>query len=111
MKGAARKAAIAAYKERKVVGGVYVVRCEASGERWVGQWPDIDTIQTRVWFTLRQGTNPNRDLLEAWRQHGEAGFSFEVLERYEEEASPSMRTAHLRERASHWRKELGANSI
>ena len=32
-----RKAAIAAYKERKTIAGVFVVRCAASGEAWVGQ--------------------------------------------------------------------------
>ena len=57
-----RKAAIAAYKERKVIGGVYAVRCTATGEVWVGQWPNLATIQNRIWFTLRQGSHPNPDL-------------------------------------------------
>ncbi|MET4040164.1 hypothetical protein ABIC03_001849 [Bradyrhizobium sp. RT6a] len=43
-----RKAAIAAHKERKTVAGVYVVRCAASGEAWVGQAPNLDTIQNRI---------------------------------------------------------------
>ena len=98
MKGEARKAAIAAYKERKVVGGIYLVRCEASGEMWVGQWPDIETIQTRLWFTLRHGTNPKKEMLEAWRRHGEARFSFEILEKLEEETSSYIRASSLRDR-------------
>jgi hypothetical protein len=100
MKGEARKAAIAAYKERKVVGGIYLVRCEASGEVWV---------QARLWFTLRHGTNPKKELLEAWRGHGEARFSFEILEKLEEETSSYIRASNLRERASYWREKLGAN--
>ena len=32
MDGADRKAAIAAYKERKTAAGVFVIRCLASGE-------------------------------------------------------------------------------
>lgn len=111
MKGEARKAAIAAYKERKVVGGIYRVRCEASGEVWVGQWPDIESIQTRLWFTLRQGMNPHRELLEAWRRHGEAQFSFEILEKLEDEESPYLRASKLKERASYWREKLGANAV
>jgi hypothetical protein len=111
MKGAARKAAVAAYKERKVVGGIYAVRCEASGEAWVGQWPDIETIQTRLWFTLRHGTVPQKDLLEAWHKHGEARFSFEILEKLEEETSSYIRASNLKERASFWREKLRANSI
>lgn len=111
MKGEARKAAVAAYKERKVVGGVYAVRCEASGEIWVGHWPNLETIQTRLWFTLRQGTHPRKELLEAWRRHGEAQFSFEVLERLEDETSSSTRDAALKDRASHWRDKLKANTV
>lgn len=111
MKGEARKAAIAAYKERKVVGGIYLVRCEASGEVWVGQWPDIETIQTRLWFTLRQRTNPHKELLEAWCRHGEAQFRFEVLEKLEEEKSSYIRASKLKEKASYWREKLGANAV
>ena len=64
-----------------IVGGIYAVRCAATGAVWVGQWPDVATIQTRLWFTLRHGTHPTRALLEAWRIHGEAQFSFEILEK------------------------------
>jgi hypothetical protein len=113
MKGEARKAAVAAYKERKVVGGVYAVRCEASGETWVGHWPNIETIQTRLWFTLRQGTHPRKGLLEAWRHYGEAQFSFEVLERLEleDETSSYIRDSALKDLTSHWREKLKANPI
>ena len=56
MKGEGRKAAVAAYKERKVETGIYAVRCTASDQVWVGIAPDLSTIQNRLWFTLRQGT-------------------------------------------------------
>ncbi len=111
MKGEARKAAVAAYKERKVVGGIYAVRCEASGETWVGQWPDIGTIQTRLWFTLRNGTHPKKDLLEAWHSHGESQFSFEILEKLEDETSPYLRASNLKDSASRWREKLKANPM
>jgi len=111
MNGEARKAALAAYKERKSVAGVYRIRCEATGETWVGHWPDVGAIRTRQWFTLRQGAHPNRALLEAWRQHGEAQFHFEVLERLEEQASAYLRDATLKERAAHWRRELAAQAL
>lgn len=111
MKGDARKAAVATYKERKVVGGVYLVRCEASGEMWVGQWSDIGTIQNRLWFSLRQGASPHRDLLAAWRRHGEGQFSFEILEKHEADSSPYINARKLKDRASHWCKELNAAQI
>jgi hypothetical protein len=111
MQGEARKAAVAAYKERKVVGGVYAVRCVASAEVWVGQWVDLTTIRNRIWFALRRDVHPRKDLLEAWRRHGESQFSFEVLEKLDEETPSFSRARKLKELASHWREKLQANSI
>lgn len=71
-----RKAAIAAYKERKTIAGIYVVRCAASGEAWVGQAPNLATIQNRIWCSLRQGNHMCRSLQAAWTMHGEAGLAF-----------------------------------
>jgi len=106
-----RKAAIAAYKERKVTGGVYAARCTATGEVWVGWWPNVATLQNRIWFTLRQGNHPNPGLQAAWRQHGAEQFRFDILEAMDEEASAYVRDAVLKERAAHWRSSLGARSM
>ena len=106
-----RKAAIAAYKERKTVAGIYVVRCAASGETWVGQAPNLETIQNRTWFTLRQGGHPCRSLQAAWNAHGEAGLMFGECERLEDEESGYVRNALLRERGAHWRAKLKAEAI
>ena len=111
MKRDARKAAIAAYKERKASAGIYGVRCIASDAVWVGHWLDVETIRTRIWFTLRQGTYPNKGLQDAWQLHGEAQFTFEVFERIEEEATPYLVAAKLKERADHWRVTLRAYPI
>ena len=106
-----RKAAIAAYKERKTVAGIYVVRCAATGEAWVGQAANLETIQNRTWFTLRQGGHPCRSLQAAWTAHGPDNFTFEACERLEEEEVPYVRAALLKERALHWRTELGAEAV
>ena len=106
-----RKAAIAAYKERKVIGGVYAVRCTATGEVWVGGWSNLATIQNRIWFTLRQGGHPNPDLQTCWQQNGAAHFRFDILEQIDAEASAYVRDAVLKERTAHWRSSLGARSM
>ena len=106
-----RKAAIAAYKDRKTVAGIYVVRCAASGEAWVGQAPNLETIQNRIWFSLRQGSHTCRSLQAAWTTHGPDSLTFAECERLEEEEMPYVRDALLKERALHWRTELGAMAI
>lgn len=108
MKGEARKAAIAAYKERKSGAGIYAVRCTATGEVWVGQSPNLDTVQNRVWFTLRFSGNLNRALQRAWDDHGAERFTFDVVEQLEDDDLAYSRDALLKERLAHWRAELQA---
>jgi hypothetical protein len=106
-----KKAAIAAYKERKTVAGIFVIRCQASAETWVGQAPNLETIQNRIWFSLRQGTHTCRSLQAAWKAHGPDGVTLEECERLEEEETPYIRAALLKERVQHWRTELGAEAV
>ncbi len=106
-----RKAAIAAYKERKTFAGVFLIRCQATAEIWVGQTPNLEKIQNRIWFSLRQGGHPCRSLQAAWTAHGPDGVTFEECERLEEEDTPYIRDALLKERVVHWRKELNAEAV
>lgn len=108
MKSEERRAAVAAYKERKVRGGVYIVRCSASGQIWVGGAPDLSTIQNRLWFTLRLGTNPHRSLQEAWGAHGGETFTFEVVEQLPDEESSALRSLLLKECLARWADRLRA---
>jgi hypothetical protein len=111
MKGEERKAAIAAYKERKRAVGIYLVRCDLSGEVWVGQSPTLDSAQNRIWFTLRHGSNRHPALQKAWSDHGAENFTFEVLERLDDDESPLVRKALLKKRLAHWQSTLHAQAI
>jgi hypothetical protein len=106
-----RKAAIAAYKERKVEAGVFAVRCTATGEAWVGTAADVSTIRNRLWFALGHGSHPVRSLQDAWNAHGADAFSFEVLDRVDPDAPPHVRDDELRQAAELWRAELGAEGL
>ncbi|MFT4037674.1 MAG: GIY-YIG nuclease family protein [Thermomicrobiales bacterium] len=106
-----RKAVKAAYKERTSPAGIYVVRCAASSEAWVGQSPTLDTIQNRLWFTMRFGGQGNRAMQQAWREHGETAFRFEVLERLDDEIAPVLRRDALKARLRHWQATLGAELV
>lgn len=107
-----RRQAVRDYKERKVSKGVFAVRCAVSGEAWVGQSPNLEQQQNRIWFGLRQGGHPNPALRAAWAAHGEAAFVFEVLEAIDDEGLGAYgRDSLLKDRAAHWRTELGAAKI
>jgi hypothetical protein len=111
MKTEHRKAAITAYKERKSSSGIFSICCVATGQVWVGQTLSPDSIQNRIWFSLRQGRHSNRELQAAWSASDGADLSFELLERLDEEESAYVRDALLRERAVHWRATLKAKTI
>jgi hypothetical protein len=106
-----RKAAIAAYKERKPAFGVYAVVCTATGETWVGASRHVDTRQNGLWFALRQSASPYPSLQAAWSRHGEAEFRFEELERLREDFPELTRLDELKRRQSLWRARLHASAL
>lgn len=108
MKSEDRKAAVAAYKKRKPEAGIFAVRCAASGQAWIGQTLNLDTVQNRIWFSLRVGSHANAELQSAWAQHGADTFSFESLETLKDEELPYVRDTLLKERAAHWRTAVKA---
>ena len=107
-----RKAAVAAFKERKSEPGIYALTCLPTGQRWVGRAPDLATIWNRLSIALRMASTPHRSLQAAAREHGADAFAFEVVERNDEaDASAAHIAAILKRRLDHWRDALGATAI
>ena len=106
-----RKALIAAYKERKVVAGLYAVECLATGDHWAGQAADLSTIWNRLDFTLRQGLHRHAGLQAAWRAHGPDAFRLKILETIDEDTPAFAADRLLRERRVHWCAELKAKRL
>jgi hypothetical protein len=111
MKAEDRKAAIAAYKKRSAAAGIFAVRCRESGQVWVGQTLNLDTMQNRIWFSLRMGSHSNTELQRAWSAYGEKNFAFEPLEQLEDEELAYVRDKLLKEREIHWRTALNGLSF
>jgi hypothetical protein len=103
-----RKAATAAYKERKPAPGIFAIRCAATNAVWVGRAPNLDTIANRIWFTLRHGSHNNRALQAAWSAHGADAFVFEPLEALPDEEHAPTRERQLKTQLAYWAAELGA---
>jgi hypothetical protein len=106
-----RKAAIAAYKERKPEPGIYIVRCKASGGQWIGSAPDLGTIWNRFSFALRQGVASPKSLQAAWKEHGADNLHFEILEILDDDQLVFGRDRMLKERLKHWCEALNAEAI
>jgi hypothetical protein len=112
MRHEARKAAVAAFKERRSEPGIYALTCRPTGEKWVGRAPDVATVENRLAFALRMASTPHRSLQAAARMHGAEAFAFEIVERIDEpDASPARIGAILKRRLEHWRDALAAAAI
>ena len=106
-----KKAAIAAYKERKTTPGVYAVRCVTTGFCWVGGAPNLDTIKNRLWFTLNQGNSPHQSLQKMWRDQSAEAFVFEEIEQLDDDLSDYARDRALKDRLAHWAEKLHAEKL
>ena len=104
----ARKAAVAAYKQRKSAHGVFAIICTATGQAWVGQSRHLDTQQNGLWFALKHGGSPHRALQAAWTLHGADAFRFEELERLRDDFPPLNRADETRRRQTLWAARLHA---
>jgi hypothetical protein len=106
-----RRAARDAYKERKSVAGIFAVRCVPTGQVWVGQSPNLGSVQNRLHFTLKFGNDDLAGLKDAWATLGAECFTFEELEQLEEEEAIYVRDKLLKERLAYWVAKLGAVQI
>lgn len=106
-----RKAATAAFRERKPSPGVYAVRCSGSGGLWLGQAADMTNVQNRHWFALRMGSHTNRVMQAAWASHGEASFSLEIIETLADEDDRIALASQLRDALKRWRTTLVAAAV
>jgi hypothetical protein len=107
----ARKAAVAAYKERKAAHGVFAVICRATGQAWVGVSRHVDTQQNSLWFGLKHSGGPYKSLREAWAAHGEDEFRFEELERLRDDFPAVTRSSELKNRQAIWVARLQATAL
>ena len=105
-----RKAAVTAWKERKVEAGIFAFHAPG-GQVWVGATPTLGAAENRLRFTLRTGSCRVSSLARAWAEAGGEGFRFEVLDELDPELVPMARKRLLQERLSHWQDRLKADAL
>ena len=111
MKRDDRKAALAAYRERKTASGIVAWRCARSGAVWVGPATNLAAIENRLRFSLGTGGETNRPLQAAWNAHGGDAFALEILEVLDTDDTGRFRQMMLKDRAAFWVAELGAQAL
>lgn len=108
---AVRREIASEFKERKVPRGIYVIRCSATGEAWVGASTNLDAAQNSQWFQLRGGLHRDPSLQLAWKHHTDQAFQLEVLEQLDEDLSPLLLTDLLKTKKKEWAVALQARIL
>ena len=62
------------------ISGIYLIRCETSGQEYIGSSRYIRERWHQHRQLLRRGDSPCRHLQNAWTKYGETAFTFHVLE-------------------------------
>ena len=73
-----RKAAVRAYKERKVRPGIYAVREIETGNSWAGSALDLDSTKNGLWHALNAGRHLDKGLQEKWNLFTEGALNSQV---------------------------------
>ena len=105
-----RKAALRAYRERKVRSGIHAVRHGATGRAWAGSSPDLDAAKNGLWNRLEEGRHLDRELQSEWKRLGADAFEYVILEVIEEEMEPWALKETLKTRKAEWTKRLSERS-
>lgn len=75
-----KKELAAAYKERKVVGGVYGIVNSENGKMLLLSTCDMQGSRNRFEFSKNTGSCINLKLRADWQKYGNTAFDFTVLE-------------------------------
>lgn len=78
-----RKAMLAAYKQRKVIGGICVIKNNANGKMLLAAVVDLQGYRNRFEFSKTVSGCADPRCQKDWEKFGSEVFSFEILEELE----------------------------
>ncbi len=82
-KSEAKKEIIAAYKEKKSVGGVYIIRNITSGKIFIDMTPNMQGMLNRFEFAKKTKTPFTIKFQSEWQNEKDDAFEIEILEEIE----------------------------
>ncbi len=106
-----RKEALRAYKGQATVRGIFSIRCNATGDVWIGSAANLGSARNAAWFLLRYGRQRNLPLQNAWNTHGEQSFQFSVVEELDADLPPLLIDNALKKQKGDWASRLGATAL
>ena len=85
-----RKEIINAYKDRKLLGGVYTITNTLNGKYLLGHAANLKSVQNHFQFARTTGSTLHPRLRKDWEELGAKAFTLEVLEELEQKPGQSQ---------------------
>ncbi len=102
-----------AYKERKVVGGVYAIKNTVTGRMLLLKAADLKGAENRFIFSKDNPKALNLKLMPDIKEHGTDIFAFEVLEELNKKPTQTDKefSSDLDELLELWQEKLGEQAL
>ncbi|MDR1966738.1 MAG: GIY-YIG nuclease family protein [Synergistaceae bacterium] len=91
MDTARKKELLMQYKERKIVGGVFLMKNALNGKTYLEATKDICASKSRFDFSKKTGLCAYNMIQDDWNASGPDFFSLEILEEYEKSDAQTMK--------------------
>ena len=85
-----KKEMMTVYKDRELIGGVYVIKNTQSGRKFLDATTDIRGSRNRFDFAQKNNMCVHKRIEDDWKKSGAGVFVFEVIEELPKDASQSM---------------------
>ena len=88
------------------------MRCSVTGNVWTDSAMDLEAMENRIWFAVRMEDRfMNKTLVAEYREHGRDAFTYEIVEKLDDDIAQMSLRDVLKERKAHWIEKLSAQSI
>ena len=75
-----KKEILGQYKEREIIGGIYIIRNTVNNKLLLEAATDLQSIKNRFEFAQTTGSCVYSKLRKDWSEHGSEAFFLEVVE-------------------------------
>jgi hypothetical protein len=108
-----KKELLAAYKERKMVGGICAIKNAVTGKLLVLSTSDLQRCKNRFDFAQKTGSCVSMKLQNDWKKYGNHVFAFEILEEYEQQETqaPEEFRDDIKVLEEMWLEKLGSAEL
>jgi len=101
------------YKQMKPDMGIFIIRSNFNNKFFIQGTQDLKGTINGTMFKLGAGNHPNRELQKEWKEHGESGFTIDILEKleYDKDESKTDYSEELALMQMDWEEKLAEKKL